>query len=280
MSGSSKRLWSPNSTLDEAQTIMNGFLTRCQDKRILNNSDIKLYQAYRFEQTWPTENLIEISKYLRFSKNDNPETDIIRESILKLLSSAMKAHIYFDENAIIRHEPYMFMIPDIFKQGQFRYGIYYPIESNKKNMSIIVSEWDISFSSSSLPKINPWDKFASVITPDTKKWFDIKQYKDFKDMDKTGYFKINDWSARKKYQSLISSKDNNNFDLGKIINSKAELKDYYSILGLEWSPILKKWFIPKGLDFKAIMEYLAFINNQTQEQRYNDCWWTKSKKPQ
>ncbi len=280
MSGSSKRLWSPNSTLDEAQTIMNGFLTRCQDKRILNNSEIKLYQVYRFEQTWPTENLIEISKFLRFSKNDNPDIDIIREVILKLVSSAMKAHIYFDDNAIIRHEPYMFLIPDMFKLGQFRYGLYYPIESNKKSMSLIVSEWDISYSSSSFPKINPWDKFSSVITPDTKKWFDIKQYKDFKEMDKVGYFKINDWHSRKKFQNLVNSKDITNFDLGKIINSKTELKEYYSLLGLEWSSSLRKWFIPKGFDFKAIMDYLSFIGNQTAEQRFNDCWWTKSKKPQ
>lgn len=280
MSGSSKRLWSPNSTLDEIKNILNSFLTRCQDKRILTVSDTKLYHVYRFEQTLPTENLIEVSKFLRFSKNDNPEIDITREALLKLMSSAVKAHIYFDDTAIIRHEPYMFLIPDIFKLGQFRYGLYYPIESNKKNISLIVSEWDISLTSSSFPKINPWDKFASVITSDSSKWFDIKQYKDFKEMDKAGYFKINDWSSRKKFQQLVNTKTQDNFDLGKVLNSKPELKDYYSSLGLEWAPVLKKWFIPKGYDFKSIMDYLNYVNSQTPEQRFNDCWWSKNKKPQ
>lgn len=278
MSGSAKRLWSPNSTIDEVEKTLTAFLTRCQDKRILTNNVINLLHVYRFEQSLPTDNMIEISKFLRFSKNDTPETDKIREALLKLLSAVFKSHYYFDEQAIVRHEPYLFLIPDLFKPGQFRYGVYYPIESNQKSYSLVVSEWDLSFTPSSYTKINPWERFSAIVSPDVKKWFDLKELKSFKDMDRAGYFKINDWSSRKKYQALSNDKSLKDFDLGKVIDYKPELKDYYSAIGLEWANPIKKWFIPKGHDYKLIIEYLTYIQNLDADEKLSKLWLTRIKK--
>ena len=100
MSGSSKRLWSPNLSFEDVRKLVLNFLIRCRDKNILTNKPVTLYKVYKFEQQWPVNGMTEISHYLRFSKNDTPDIDRTRDVLVRLLSVVLKSHFFIEENAI------------------------------------------------------------------------------------------------------------------------------------------------------------------------------------
>lgn len=264
MNNNTKKIWSPNINLDTAVEISKTFLQKCNAKQLITQSKFSLFHVYKVDKDWPLENLIEVSRFFKFSKNDVPETDRARESIIKLLAAVTKAHFYFDEQSLIKNEPYVFSIPDIFKSGQYTYGLIYHLEKNNKAFTLIVSEWNIALSASGLFKCASWDKYTSIITDDNEQLFNIEKLRKLKSMDNHMYFTIKDWKSKQSYQQKINEVNQvNDFNFGKILPYDPDLKETYSSISyIEWSKGIKKWFIPKGVDYKELTDYLEYVKKQ------------------
>lgn len=267
MNNNTKKIWSPNINLDNAVDISKTFLQKCNAKNLITQKNFSLFHVYKVDKDWPLENLIEVSRFFKFSKNDVPETDRARESIIKLLSAVIKAHMHFDDQAIVKNEPYIFSIPDIFKAGQYTYGLIYHLEKNNKSFTLIVSEWNIALSATNNFKCSPWDKYTSIVSDNNDELFNIEKVKKLKSMDNHQYFNIKDWKSRQAYQQKINEIIKvDEFNFGKILPYDADLKDVYSSISyIEWSKGIKKWFIPKGIDYKGVTDYLEYIKKQVKK---------------
>lgn len=266
MNNNTKKIWSPNIDLKEATEISKNFLEKCDNKKLITRSDFSLFQVYKVDKDWPLENLIEVSRFFKFSKNDVPETDRARESIIRLLSAVTKSHLYFEENSLVCNEPYVFSIPNIFKSGQFNYGLIYHIEKNNKKLTLLVAEWNILLSSSHTIKLNPWEKHTAIISNNTTDYFNLEKSKKIKSMDNYGYFEISDWKSRQKYQNIINVNNQEDFKFGKLLDYDIDLKDIYTTISyIEWCKNLKKWFIPKGADYKEIICFIDNIKKQVKK---------------
>jgi hypothetical protein len=259
-----KKIWIPNMNIEDVFSFSNDCLNRCESKKILTNNDISIFHVYQSSRDWPLNNMIEISNFFKFSKSDQPEKNRAREIILKLLSAVSKAHFYFDSEAIVRNEPYVFSIPDFFKSGQFNYGLVYHIERNNKIHTLLVAEWDIAISGSSVVKIQPWEKHTTIVNFDKDEIFNLTKIKKIKSMDSYNYFLIKDWKSRKEYQEKVKLIENiSDFKFGKILNGDHNLnKIYSSISYIEWAAGIKKWFLPKGSDYVLTLNYIENIKGK------------------
>lgn len=259
-----KKIWTPNISIEDVFSFSNDFLNRCQSKRILTNNDLSIFHVYQSSKDWPLNNMIEISNFFKFSKSDQPEKNRAREVILKLLSAVSKAHFYFNHEAVVRNEPYVFSIPDLFKTGQFNYGLVYHIEKNNKIHTLLVAEWDLAISGSNVIKIQPWEKYTAIIEAGQSEIFDFQKIKKIKSMDLYGYFSIKDWKTRKEYQEKVKLIENvSDFKFGKILNSEHNLNQLYSSISyIEWASGIKKWFLPKGSDYILTTSYIENVKSQ------------------
>lgn len=259
-----KKIWIPNMNIEDVFSFNSEYLERCQSKKILTNNEMSIFQVYQTNRDWSLKNMIEISDYFKFSKYDHPEKNRAREIILKLLSAVSKAHYYFNNEAVLRNEPYVFFIPDLFKSGQFNYGIAYHIEKNNKTYTLLVAEWDICVSGSNVIKIQPWEKYTAIINSEQSDLFDFAKVKKIKSMDSHHYFSIKDWKSRKEYQDKLREINSvSDFKFGKILDNDQNLKPLYSSISyIEWAYGIKKWFLPKGSDFVSTINYLENIKKQ------------------
>lgn len=280
MSGSSKRLWSPNLSFEDVRKLVLNFLIRCRDKNILTNKPVTLYKVYKFEQQWPVNGMTEISHYLRFSKNDTPDIDRTRDVLVRLLSVVLKSHFFIDENAIVRNEPYVFMVPDLSKPGSLQYGLVYQIEANNKVYNIIVAEWDLNLSNSTFIKTLNNNEQSIILSENSFKWLEVKKWREYKNQITSNYspYVSKDNNEKKNfYQAVNKIKDKSDFNFGTIINYNAGMKDFISYSGCEWAFGIKSWFIPNGLDVISIKEYLDYIEKLNEDERYQLKWWSKNK---
>jgi hypothetical protein len=248
-----KKNWNSNLDIFEIKSILDNYLNRSKSKGIVIKEDLKLYQPYILNHYWITNGYTEISQFFKFSKNDLPEMNIAREIILKLMSVCLTTHIYLRPNAQIKYEPYIFKIPSMDNLGMFDYGIVYTLEENNKTYSIIVSEWDFANCSNN-KNFQPWNKFPVIQGSDL---FNIDKLIKLRDMDSAKYFKINDWKSYNLYKNEISEiEDKKLFNFGKVLSFDPALKEFYSSIGCVWAKGIKSWFIPKGLDFIKIDQFL------------------------
>lgn len=246
MSEDNKKIWSSNLPLEKSVNILTDYMTRSKSKGIKIKTDYQLYNVYILNTYWITNNYTEISKYFKFSKNDTPDINIARETILRLMSACITTHIYKKPNATVKYEPYIFSIPNMNNAGMFSYGVIYTIEEEGKCLSIIVSEWDMN---KCLEKTitNPWSKLSVIQNDDL---FNISKIKKLAGMDSAKYFQISDWKSFKTYKKLVDDvKEKEQFSFGKLIDFDSKIKDLYLNSGCMWASGIKSWFIPKGSDY-------------------------------
>lgn len=281
MSGSTKRIWAPNISFEDANKLILDFLKKCREKNILTQKNTSLYHVYKKEGHWPIKGMTEVSQYIRFSKNDNPDTDRTRDSVIRLLSACLKAHCFFNEQGIVRNEPYIFSTPDLSKPGCFQYGIVYQIEEDNKSYSIVVADWDLNLSNSSFLKHYNNDYLPVVLSSNSFKWLEVKRWRELKKTEQS-VLKISSWKDKFNYFNKINSiTENDKFqEAGTPVSYSNEMKDFITMLGGEWARGIKSWFIPKEMDYPLAKEYLDFISSLSEEERYLIKWWNKSKYPE
>lgn len=279
MSGSAKRLWSPNLSFEEVNKLVLSFLIRCREKSILTKKPVSAYKVYKFEQTWSVEGMVEISKYFRFSKNDTPENDRARDSIVRLLCIVLKAHYFTNENGKVRNEPYVFCIPDLSKPNSMQYGIVYQVEEDNKLYTFMAADWDMSLSNSTYIKTTNSIEIPLVLSANSYKWLEVKKWREYKLTAKEeNIYQLKDWNLKKNYFNKVNlEKDEKNFPFGVVIKYNQEIKDFLSYTGAEWALGIKSWFIPNGLDVHSLKEYYDYIDTLTNEERYQLKWWNKNK---
>lgn len=279
MSGSAKRLWSPNLSFEDVRKLILSFLIRCREKNILTNKPVALYKVYKFDQQWPVQGMTEISKYLRFSKNDNPDIDRTRDVLVRLLSVVLKSHFFIDENAVVRNEPYVFMIPDLSKPGLLQYGLVYQIEQNNKIYSLMVAEWDLSLSNSNFVKTFSFNEQSVILSTNSFKWLEVKRWRECKNkiLSESPYLFKDSNDKKTFFEKINKVKDKKDFSFGSLISYDPSLKEFVSYAGCEWAYGVRSWFIPNGLDEKGIKEYLDYIEKLNEDERYQLKWWNKNK---
>lgn len=281
MSGSSKRLWTPRLTFEGAHKEALQFLMRCREKNVLVDRPAALYHAYRLDAAWPTEGMVELSRYLAFSNRDTPDVDRARDAVVRLLCVALKAHFFLDAEAIVRHEPYVFFTPDLFRPGEFRHGLVYTLEHEHRPFSLVVSEWDLTLAASLQPKVKPGDRFPVVLRQDSYKWLETKRWRELKELAADQpWLENRTWGKQRSLMDQVNAwTEVGTFPFGTLLTYDRAIKDEVAATGAEWARGVKHWFLPKGWDVEAVKEYLNRVATLTDEQRYQQRWWQRIPSP-
>ena len=281
MSGRGKRLWAPNLSFSQSYALTLAFIESCQKHNLLAsyNDKPELIHLYHISHPWPTEGLIEATSVLRFGYSNNPILDQHKQGMARLLSAALKMHYIHAEDSSVVHEPYLFSIPDLGIPGRFRYGLIYPIETKGKQSTIIASQWDLSGSSSQLIRLNPSQKYSTVLSTQNYKWLYKKRgYLIREEMKQHPFFEAG--PLRNALLNEIRTHLNaNEFPYGKIIDYPIELNEELKAVGALYAPGIRKWFLPKGIDIESTQEYLGYIERLTPQERYQNRWLSLKSPP-
>ena len=91
MNNNTKKTWSPNLELQDVMEVSKSFFNKCESKKILTSNSYRLFQVYKTENNWPLDNLIEVSRFFKFSKNEPRQvreiSELKRKKILLVLKS-------------------------------------------------------------------------------------------------------------------------------------------------------------------------------------------------
>lgn len=256
MQNLAKRQWGPSLSLKESADIMIEWCIRAREKNVLRKKPPQIYYAYVVEDTPPLQYFQNISPVFKYSQKDIPYIDQTRDSLLRCLAIALKAHFFIFPEDNVAYEPYFFVLPSLSDPTQTNYGLIYKIEKDDK--SIIVSDRELK---SLYEKNKIVFEFPVVLTEDSFKWYHMKNWARIKQQ------------ANLKNDKPWLNKDNNN--LAKDAETKEELEKYATILevpyeikdaikplGIEWSKKVKTWYLAKGFDVDSVNEYIEHMKKE------------------
>lgn len=275
MSGRGKRIWAPRLNFDGAYEETLRFFKRAQEHNILLKQPAGLYHAYLADGAWPVDGSEEISRYLRFGYDHQPQTDRGRQAVARLLAVATKAHFFLDDQAIVPHEPYIFVMPDLAMAGQLRYGMIYPLERQGRLSTLLVAEWDLSMAASQLPKLSAAQRFPTVLTDQPYDWLKISHWRALrKEAEGSSWFGSTTAFARRQLvQQAKAHKDLASFPYGTPLSYPIELKADVQAVGAMWAPGIGRWFLPLGFDVKAAKAFLDAQLARSPLERHALRWW-------
>lgn len=235
-----------------------------------------LFQVYQVDSLWPTEGLTDASAILKFGFDRNPISDQAKQALARLLAVSVKAHFFLAPNAIVLHEPYLFVMPDLGQPGQRRYGLVYPLENEGRTLSLVVADWDLSLASSRQPKLSVSQKFPVVLQADPMQWVPLKHWRALKESAGTQpWFDTAHPAARQRWlREMRQHQEVSNFPYGHLLQYPKELNDDLKAVGALWAPGVRHWFLPKGWDVKAVTDYLDRLASLSAQERYALRWWT------
>lgn len=257
-----KKEWNPRITMDEALSCSVNWLIRARQKNVLAPQDPTLYIAYIVDETPFLGFMQDLTSLFRYSSKDDPETDRARDQALRLLAVCVKAQFFLAKDSLVRHEPYLFSLPDISHPSMPHYGLVYKLET-RPSQCVIVSTTDIGICSNLKPNVF---KFPVVLTKNSYKWFDKKHWNELaKEVDL--YERImKPWIAKKESDVAEHWIDPSTFEFGTILDVPYELKEHMKPTGIRWADGLKKWYLPRGFDIEPVKEYLHWLQ---QEHEFN-----------
>lgn len=255
MQNLAKRQWRPSLSLKESADIMIDWCIKARDKNVLRKKPPQIYYAYVVEDNTPLLFMNNISNAFKYSQKDLPYQDMAKDTLLRELSVALKAHFFLFETSKLAHEPYFFTMPTFDEPNASIFGLIYPIE--KENKTIIVCEKDI---------IKLFDKqkvifeFPVVVIEDSFKWYHMKNWSKIKLANQLDG-KLD--SSTKLKQKVLEAKEIKNKedleDVATIIDVPYEIKDLIKPLGIEWNNKIKTWFMLKGFDVDSVNEYINYL---------------------
>lgn len=260
-----KKQWKPSLSIKDSADIMISWCIRAREKNILRNKSPQLYFAYIVEGVIPLQYLTNISQVFKYSQKDMPYIDQARDSLLRCLAIALKAHYFLFTNDKVAHEPYFFTFPNLSDPNQTIFGLIYKIEG--ENKTIIVCEKDLSLL---LDKVFDKNKilytFPAVLTDNSFKWYHIKNWSKIrentlqnnneKDIEKPWINKelLNKAKASESKEDLMK--------YATVLDVSYEIKDYIKPLGIEWSKKANAWYLPIGFDIESVNEYIEYVKKE------------------
>lgn len=242
-----KKVWGNSLTLKQSADIMIDWCINARERNIIAKKPSRLIHAYIMEETPPLNYFQPVSSLFRYSNKDVPYTDKIRDNILRCLAVALKAHFFIFQEDKVEHEPYFFVYPSLENADEVNIGLIYKLEKSRK--TIIVSEKNIELLSKNNKNLYT---FNVALTHDSFKWFHMKNWARLK------IEHINDkpWEEDEDLKKAKFAKTREELELvATIIDVPYHLKDYLKPLGVDWAKNIKTWFVPKGYDFDAVLEY-------------------------
>lgn len=275
MSGRGKRHWAPRLGFDDAYKVVLEFLQNCNKNNLTAHQEAPvLYQAYMVEGTWPVDGMIDATSVLRFGFSRNPVNDQLKQDMAKLLSVVTKAHFFLAPQAIVVHEPFLFLMPDLSNPGQRRFGILYPLESEGRTFTLLAAEWDLAMTSSRLARLSPGQKFPVVLPTDPFQWISLKRWRELKtEAGDLPWFETG--PARNRLLGQVRAHDQEStFAFGHILDYPKELNEDMRAVGAMWANGIRRWFLPKGWDIQAVRAYLDRLAGMDEAERMNARWWT------
>lgn len=271
MQNLSKRQWGGQLTVKGAADILIDWCKKAQAKNVLRKKDPQIFYCYIVKDTPPLHFLNNVGNVFKYTQKDLPYMDSARDSLLRCLSVALKAHFFIYPTDEVEHEPYFFTVPNLNNPSQTSFGIIYKISKDDK--SIIVCENNLALMYNlAIPGLPPLTgkndtndlnivyEFPVVMNSNYFKWFSLKH-----------------WYGIKDYAGMRDSNsppwlDKNYLAVAKSARTKAELSEYATIvdvpyhlkdaikpLGIEWCKGAQTWFLPRGFDVESVVEYINYI---------------------
>jgi hypothetical protein len=280
MSGRGKRIWAPRLDFNAAYHETLRFFKRAQEHNILSKPPVTLYQAFLAEGAWPVDGMDEISRYLRFGHDNLPQTDRGRQAAARLLAVAVKAHFFLDSEAVVTHEPYLFVMPDLASPGQQRYGLVYPLERKGQPHTLLVADWDLSAVSSRLARLSAAQRFPTVLTDNPYQWLQISRWRTLRKEAEQSPWHVSSPGARQKViRDARGWPERASFAFGKLLTYPMDLNPDVQAAGGLWAPGVKSWFLPTGFDVDAVKAFLDAQQARTPLERHALRWWSFNRAP-
>lgn len=264
MQNLAKRQWGPQLTLKQSSEIMIEWCIRAREKNILRKKPATIFYSYIVEDTPPLQFLHNISQVFKYSQKDVPYVDQTRDTLLRCLSVALKAHYFLFEKETVAHEPYFFTIPSLTEPNKTIFGLIYKID--KEDKSIIVCENDLInlFQNTKIVY-----QFPTVVIEDSFKWFSVKNWFKIKQESNISENVDKPWANKKQLIGAQEAKTTDELkEFATPIEVPYEIKDFIKPLGIEWSKNNKTWYLPKGFDVESVIEYIEHIK-KTNPQLFN-----------
>lgn len=256
MQNLSKRLWGPNLTIKQSSDIIIGWCIKAREKNILRKRPPTIFYSYVLEDTPPLHFFANISSLFKYSQKDLPYYDQTRDSLLRCLAVALKAHYFMFYNDRVCYEPYFFVLPNLKDPSKTSVGLMYKIE--KEDKCIIVCEEDLeSLWAGSENKI--LYRFPAVVGEDSfkwyhmKNWYKIKQEAEIENANKPW----NDANWQQKCKEAETPEELAKY--ATVLDVPFEIKDFIKPLGIDWANKAKKWYLPKGFDVDSVNEYVEYM---------------------
>lgn len=274
MQNLSKRQWGNQLSVKSAAEILIDWCIKAYNKNVLRKKPPQIYSCYVVKDTPPLQFMNNVSNVFKYSQKDVPYIDQARDSLLRCLSVALKAHFFLFPQDEVCHEPYFFALPNLQNPSLTTFGIIYKLTKDDK--SIIVCERDIAqMFNHIIPGLpsNPHEndlnivfEFPVVVTSDRFSWYNLKSWKAIKDnagmddrtpapwLDK-GYLTKAKMSANKEELSRYAT----------ILEVPYAIKDAIKPLGIEWCKGAQTWFLPRGFDVDAVNVYIEYVKSEYKE---------------
>lgn len=269
MQNLSKRQWGNQLTVKSVAEIMIDWCIKAHAKNVLRKKPPQIFSCYVVKDTPPLQFMNTIGSVFKYSQKDMPYIDQARDSLLRCLSVALKAHFFLFPQDEVCHEPYFFTLPNLQNPSQTTFGLVYKLTKDDK--SIIVCEKDLAemfqSTNASLPNnsrdINVVYEFPVVITSDRFSWFGLKAWKVIKDSASMDDRTPAPW-LDKNYLNKAKMSANKE-ELAKhatILEIPYAIKDAIKPLGVEWCKGAQTWFLPKGFDVDAVNTYIEYVKHE------------------
>ena len=255
MQNLSKRLWGPSLNIKQVSDIIIGWCIKAREKNILRKKPPAIFYAYVLEDTPPLYYFANISSVFKYSQKDLPYVDQTRDTLLRCLAVALKAHFFMFASDTVCFEPYFFVIPNLKDPSRTTMGLIYKIE--KEDKCIVVCEED-------LEQIYPVGdnkvlyRFPAVVGEDSFKWFHMKNWYKVKLAAQTENANKpwSDTTWAQKCKEAESAEELSKY--ATVLDIPFEIKDAIKPLGIEWANKAKKWYLPKGFDVESVNEYVDY----------------------
>lgn len=280
MSGRGKRRWPPRLGFDDAYKVVLEFLQNCHKNNLTANQESPtLLQSYLIDGTWPVDGMVDASTVLRFGFSRNPAADQDKQAMAKLLSVATRAHFFLTPQAIVTHEPFLFVMPDLGSPGQRRHGLIYPLENEGRTQTLMAAEWDLAMAGSRLARLLPGQKFPVVLSMDPFQWLSLRKWRELKkEAGDLPWFQMGS-SRNRLLKQVREHTDLGTFNFGHVLNYPRDMNEDVKAVGAAWAHGIKRWFLPKGWDAEAVVDYLDRLEAMDADERQAIRWWVGRPRP-
>jgi hypothetical protein len=258
MQNLAKRQWGASLTIKESADMMINWCIRAREKNILRKKPPQIYYAYIIEDTPPLQYFHSISSAFKYSQKDVPYIDQSRDTLLRCLSVALKAHYFIFPNNSVAHEPYFFVFPTLSAPATTSYGLIYKIEKEDKSIVVCERELNVLF-----PKSKVVFEFPVIVIEDSFKWFHMKNWSKIKQHANIEDRAEKPWLNKKLIQDAKDASTKAELEqYATLLDVPYDIKDAIKPLGIEWSTKVKTWYLPKGFDVDSVNEYIEYMKKE------------------